>query len=209
MDGSLSIVIKPALRALFESGWEQYRILLFSAPCGFGKTAVATALLAEHAVCTYSAAERDILSVPIDPDCEAVLIDELQLMQDSADQSTLCERMKTNPDKRFVLLSRGIVPGWLMPFQFTGLMLTIDANALLFDRATTARLLAQNGIAYSDTELTAIQRDTNGYPLAVSILCRHMAGQVSYSEAVADEVRRRRGASGAVPALRASRLPPF
>lgn len=189
MDSSQTI-IKPALQALFQTGWEQYRVILFSAPCGFGKTTAATTLLAEHTVCACCAGSPDFLSSPIPPDCDAVLIDELQLVRDSVDQQTICEWIKANPDKHFVLLSRGAFPGWLMPFQFTGLLLTIDAKALLFDRATTARLLEQSGIIPSPEELTAIQAESIGYPLAVSILCRCMAGGVPFSPAVADEVRR-------------------
>lgn len=116
-------------------------MILFSAPCGFGKTTAATALLAQHSVCTYHAAEPDFLSAPIAPDCDVVLMDDLQLVQDSTDQQAICAWIKTNPDKHFILLSRGAVPGWLMLFQFTGMLLTIDSKALLFDRAATARLL--------------------------------------------------------------------
>ncbi|MDD4849562.1 MAG: LuxR C-terminal-related transcriptional regulator [Gemmiger sp.] len=189
MDSSQAI-IKPALQALFQTEWEQCRVILFSAPCGFGKTTAATALLAQHTVCRYDAAEPDFLSTPISPGCDAVLIDELQLVQESADQQTICEWIKANPCKHFVLLSRGIVPGWLMPFQFTGLLRTIDSKALLFDRAATAKLLEQNGIFPAAEELTAIQAESIGYPLAVSILCSCMAGGVPFSAAVADEVRR-------------------
>lgn len=74
--------------------------------------------------------------------------------------------------------------------QFTGTLLTVDSKALLFDRAATARLLEQNGITPSPTELTAIQVESIGYPLAVSILCRRVAGDIPFSAAVADEVRR-------------------
>ncbi len=190
MEITSNIIIKPALQELFQSNWEQYRVILFCAPCGFGKTTAATALLAQQTICTYNAAETNFLSTPIPPDCDAVLIDELQLVRDSTEQQTICEWIKINSNKHFVLLSRGPVPGWLMPFQFTGILLTIDSKALLFDRATTGRLLEQNGITISATDLTAIQAQSFGYPLAVSILCRHMAGGASFSATVADAVRR-------------------
>ncbi|MEG1968316.1 MAG: helix-turn-helix transcriptional regulator, partial [Clostridia bacterium] len=189
MKNTNNIVIKPALRELFENSWEQCRIILFSAPSGFGKTAAASALLAGRAVCTYSALERDFTAKPIDPACDTVLIDDLQQVQSSDRQQTICDWIRTNPDKHFVLLSRGILPGWLMPFQFAGLLALIDTQALTFDRAAIGLLLEQNGIAVTGAELTAIHRDTRGYPLGVALLCRHMAEGTAYSEVVANQTR--------------------
>ena len=45
-----SIIIKPEIAATFKAVMEHGRILMFSAPCGFGKTAVAEALVAAGAV---------------------------------------------------------------------------------------------------------------------------------------------------------------
>ncbi|MDD3229827.1 MAG: LuxR C-terminal-related transcriptional regulator [Oscillospiraceae bacterium] len=183
-------VITPALRERFTTDWAQSRVILFSAPCGFGKTTAAGALLARHTVCRYSAAVQGFLSVPIRPDCDTVLIDDLQLVREDADQQMICEWIKTNQALHFVFLTRGEMPGWLMPFQFTGLLRVIDSKALLFDRTATARLLERNGITPTPEELTAIQAESIGYPLAVSLLCDRMAGGVPYSAAMADEVRR-------------------
>lgn len=40
------IIIKPAIAKLFDEFMRQGRVLFLSAPCGFGKTVVAEALLA-------------------------------------------------------------------------------------------------------------------------------------------------------------------
>ena len=40
-----NVIIKPAIRKQFEEIMRQGRVLFFSAPCGFGKTTVAEALL--------------------------------------------------------------------------------------------------------------------------------------------------------------------
>mgnify|MGYP000597527721 CR=1 FL=1 len=42
------VVIKPSLREQFLQGWAQCRVIFFSAPCGFGKSTAATALLSNH-----------------------------------------------------------------------------------------------------------------------------------------------------------------
>ncbi|MEG0598354.1 MAG: helix-turn-helix transcriptional regulator, partial [Oscillospiraceae bacterium] len=76
-----------------------------------------------------------------------------------------------------------------MAFQFAGLLSLIDTQALTFDRAAIGLLLEQNGIAVTGAELTAIHRDTRGYPLGVALLCRHMAEGTAYSEVVANQTR--------------------
>ena len=38
-------ILKPALAAQFRSALEQYRVIFFSAPCGFGKTTAVQLLL--------------------------------------------------------------------------------------------------------------------------------------------------------------------
>lgn len=183
-------VVTPALREAFEAGWQTCRVIFFSAPCGFGKTTTADVLLAGQTVCRRSAAQPDDLSAPLDATCNAVLIDEVHLLKNPVDQQTVCGWINANPNVHFVLLSRGALPGWLMPYQFTGLLLGIEAQQLMFDRATTGRLLSQNGVEPTAGELTAIQNDSSGYPLAISILSRRMAGGMPYQVSVADEVRR-------------------
>ena len=49
------VVIKPSLREQFLQGWAQCRVIFFSAPCGFGKSTAATALLSNHKTCVFSA----------------------------------------------------------------------------------------------------------------------------------------------------------
>lgn len=53
------IVPSPALRELFEGGWQKYRVIYFGAPCGFGKTTAARALMAGHTMCERSAMQPD------------------------------------------------------------------------------------------------------------------------------------------------------
>lgn len=80
MRGNASVIIKPSLEEIFLTGWEHCRVILFSAPCGCGKTTTATALLAGHSVCTLNAAGAEFLPENIPPDCDAVLVDDLQYL---------------------------------------------------------------------------------------------------------------------------------
>jgi len=183
-------VLTPALLELFKGGWQKHRVLYFGAPCGFGKTTAARALLAGRIVCERSAMQPDKLAQPIPDGCDAILVDDVQMLQDAADQQAVCAWINENPGRHVVLLGRGELPGWLMPYRLTGLLMQIESAQLMFDRAATAALLEKNGVNLSAEELTALQNDSAGYPLVVSILSRRMAGGRPYSDRMADEARR-------------------
>lgn len=182
-------IVTSAIRELFEYGWQKYRVIYFGAPCGFGKTAVARAMLTGHSVCERSAMRAEGLTAPIPAGCDVVMIDDVHMMWNSEDQLAVCSWINEKPSRTVVLLGRGDLPGWLMPYQFTGLLLKIESEQLLFDRAATAELLEQNGIKTSPEELNAIQEDSRGYPLAVSILSRKMTGGKPYSSSISERTR--------------------
>lgn len=116
------VVIKPSLREQFLQGWAQCRVIFFSAPCGFGKSTAATALLSNHKTCVFSAEDPEFLREPVPKNVDAIVIDSLPALKDPEDQQTLCAWIRENPELHFVILSRGVLPGWLMPFRFTGLL---------------------------------------------------------------------------------------
>lgn len=190
MSDSASIILKPSLEEMFLARWEYCRVILFSAPCGCGKTTTAMALLAGHTVYTLNAADSQLLPGSIPLDCDTVLVDDLQYLLESERRETLSDLIRTRTDLHFVLLSRGYIPAWLMPFQFAGILLTIETENLLFDRATAQRMLESRGIAVSPVEMSAIQRDLKGYPIAMSIICRKLNDGTAYSVEILNAVKR-------------------
>ena len=142
------IVLRPQVMERFQAAMERGRVVLFSAPCGFGKTTLATRLLAGRRVYSCSGLEPRF-DLPRDGEGWVVLlVDDLQELDDS-EQQAVCELIRTSQDKRFVLLTRGATPGWLMPFQFTGLMTQIQTKTLFFDRENTAQLLERPALGLS------------------------------------------------------------
>ena len=190
MRDSASVIIKPPLEEIFLTGWEHCRVILFSAPCGCGKTTTATALLSGHTVCVLNAAGTEFLPENVPPNCDTVLVDDLQLLLEPQYREALCDLIRTRTDLHFILLGRGPIPGWLMPFQFAGILLTIETEALLFDRATSQRMLESRGITVSPGDMSAIQRDFKGYPIAMDILCRKLKNGAAYSEDILNSAKR-------------------
>jgi len=190
MATNAEIQINPELRRLFEESWEHCRVIFFSAPCGCGKTAAAEALLAPRAVCRLSAADLpDPESLPL-PGCDAVLVDDVHLLTDPARQEALCRLIAQRTKLHFVLLSRGRVPGWIMPFRFAGTLLTVETRQLFFDLSATQRFLRARGVPVSSDEAAVIQRDTQGYPLGLELLSRRLMSGRPYSPELLSETRR-------------------
>ena len=174
-DMTENIIIKSSVQKRFDSFIAHGRVLFFSAPCGFGKTVLADALLRGRNVLRQSAADPDCAIPPSAQDWDILLIDDLQLMQEEAGQQALCELIRSSPERRFVLLSRGTPPGSLMAFQYTGLMTVLEADDLLFDADDVRRLLRLYGVEAADSEIDGILKESVGYPLGVAITARCMS----------------------------------
>ncbi|MFR6377042.1 MAG: hypothetical protein ACLUN5_11495 [Oscillospiraceae bacterium] len=133
-----TIIIKPSIAAQFQRFLQQERVL-FSAPCGFGKTALAEALLDSmpgnsmdrYRIRRLNAGAADFAIPSAAEDWDILLIDDLQLLQEERDLQTLCELIRTGRAPLTVLLSRGAPPGSLMAFQYAGLMTVLEAGSAL------------------------------------------------------------------------------
>ena len=170
-----NIIIKPSVQKRFDSFMAHGRALFFSAPCGFGKTAVAEALLSSREVLRLSADSAGFKLPSAEADWQILLLDDLQDMQEEQDWNALCELIRACPERRFVLLSRGTPPGSLMAFQYTGLMTVLEADDLLFDADDVRRLLRLYGVEAADSEIDGILKESVGYPLGVAITARCMS----------------------------------
>ena len=170
-----NIIIKTSVQKRFDSFMMHGRVLFFSAPCGFGKTVLADALLHGQNVLRQSAADPGCAIPPSEQDWDILLIDDLQLMQEEAGQQALCELIRSSPERHFVLLSRGVPPGCLTAFQYTGLMTVLEADDLLFDEGDVRRLFQLSGVNVTDSEINGILKESAGYPLGVAITARCMS----------------------------------
>lgn len=89
-----TIIIKPSIAAQFQRFLQQERVLFFSAPYGFGKTALAEALLDSmpgnsmdrYRMRRLNAGAADFAIPSAAEDWDILLIDDLQLLQEERDR---------------------------------------------------------------------------------------------------------------------------
>ena len=185
-----TVIIKPALARQFEEFVARGRILFFSAGCGFGKTALANALIGREPTLRLDAGSPDFaVPKPTGP-WRFLLIDDLQMLHDEDDWLALCALIRSAADRRFVLISRGAPPGCLMAFEYAGLMTVLRGDDLLLDRDSARKLLQSYGVEPTDSELSGILRETIGFPLGVVVTARAMApGRPFTPELAAQDTR--------------------
>ena len=161
--------------------------MYFFAPCGFGKTTVASELLKNKKYIRLSPESGEITADALKK-ADIVLIDDMQRMDSEEERQRLLLSIRENPQKRFVLLSRSRVPGWLMPFQVLGLLMTVEYDELFLSRSETAAVFKSFGIEPGEQEITDIFKRTFGYPLAVTLTAREMSRKTAYDTSVYEEI---------------------
>ena len=171
-----NIIVKPSVRQRFDSFMERGRVLFFSAPCGFGKSMLSDALLSGRDVLRLNAGAADFALPALSDGWEILLIDDFQMIPAEDGGQALCGLIRSDPGKRFLLLSRGAPPGYLTAFQYSGLMTTLEADDLLFDREDICKYFSGCGVAVTDSEIGGILRESVGYPLGVAVTARCMSG---------------------------------
>ena len=122
---------------------------------------------------------------------EILLIDDFQMIPAEDGGQALCELIRSDPGKRFLLLSRGAPPGYLTAFQYSGLMTTLEADDLLFDREDIRKYFALSGVPITDSEISGLLKGSIGYPLGIAVTARCMSGGKSFGPEVAVRVYRR------------------
>ena len=175
MTDKSAIIVKPSTAQAFETLWERGRVLFFSAPCGFGKTVLADTLLDGRPVLRLNAADTGFALPSLEDAWDILLIDNIQDMQEERDWQALCALIRESTGRHFVLLSRGVPPGCLTAFQYTGLMTVLEADDLLFDADDVRRLFQLSGANVTDSEIDGILKESVGYPLGVAITARCMS----------------------------------
>ena len=170
-----NIVIKQEIAQKYQEFLHGQRILFFSAPCGFGKTCVAEALLSGQRLLRLNGRIADLSKLSASDDWDCLLLEDLQLMQEEQDVQALCAFIRQSPEKRFVLLSRGAPPGSMMAFQYAGIMTVVTPEDLLFGQTEIQELYRLSGVPVTQGEISGILQKSIGYPLGVVITMRRMA----------------------------------
>ena len=183
-----TVVINSDTAAKCSLFFEKGRILIFRAPCGFGKTSVADEIIADRFERVMKISAEHIDDEICADKWDILYIDNLHTLNSESEQLKLCSLIRDNPQKRFILLTRGAIPGWLMPFRLSGLMYEISAEEMSFDRNTAEKYFEKSPVWLTDDEKNAIMHDTTGYPLAIALITEHLKKGEPYNDKLRGEL---------------------
>ena len=181
--------IPPRLQSAIGEALAAHQALFLSAPCGCGKTSYAEVILAGRHVLRVPAVGEPLDCSGLSDEVDAVFVDDLHLMTDGSSRQALAEAIRLRPDLLFVLAGRSQTPGWLMPFELSGRLRVLGIDLLMLDRQTTSELLRARSLRPSPEELLAIERDLNGYPLALALMARRLAPGRRYDAAILEATK--------------------
>ena len=187
----MEIVLTNTLIQKFKQLSVRCRAVFFSAPCGFGKTCAAQALAASTGRTVVQVSARDAgFALPrAGGKWRVLILDDLQDLSDESARQALCAMLRDCPDRQFFLLSRGALPGWLMPFQTAGVLAVLTRRDLAMDRDAAARLLQNHGVRLPDADLGAVCQESQGYPLALELLAQRLERGEACDRATLDNTR--------------------
>lgn len=85
-----NIIVKPAVQQRFDSFIQRGRVLFVGAPCGFGKSTLADALLEGRSVLRLSAGAAGFSLDALPEAWDILLIDDFQQIPEGSEEQTLC-----------------------------------------------------------------------------------------------------------------------
>ena len=184
------VMVSDRISEQFQNFIDRGRILLFEAPCGFGKTTLSKELIGRTRMrlLEVRADEADFLEISKNQKWDILFVEELHQLQNEEEYQPLCELIRENPHRRFVLTSRGELPGALIPFRISGLLKEIDEQELFFKKEDAAEYFKRRNIALSDNELNHMMKLTLGYPLALELTADRIEKGESYNQTLNREL---------------------
>lgn len=186
-----TVMIKQDIAEKFDLFMKNGRVLLIAAPCGFGKTTVVKELLrnCRERVREINADGADFSKLEDDNSYDVLVIDDLQTVQSAEDYQILCNLIRNFPQKRFVLMTRGMIPGALIPFRISGLLTEIEEEELFFDKETALKFFEKYGLKLSETEISSVMSLVWGYPIAMEMFAKRMVRGAEYNKKLAQDIR--------------------
>lgn len=168
------LVIPHRLHTAIEHEMLDYKILFISAGVGWGKTTgVRASLGGKNAV--YISVERD--RVPRLPAKETlVVLDDFQNLSPRLEKRMAEIIFRSSKKQRIIILSRGPLPDYLLPYQYAGSLLLLTETDLALKGAELMQLASDFDVKLSGDGLRRILAESYGYPPFIKLLLENMRG---------------------------------
>lgn len=183
-----TLTIPFALKDEFLRSVSENKITFVSAGVGWGKTAVAKQLLSRLPHRTISV--QGAAPINVTQRDRLVLLDDFQTLTPRMERR-LQSILRQSKNRRFVLLSRGPLPDWLLSYRQTGELRQFGAEDLALDMICLVRLAKEYGLDLPAAELRYVRRETGGHPVLTRLLLEALSAGDGLCQETVDTARRR------------------
>lgn len=168
---------------------ETYQPVIFTAPCGQGKSAAVDYFYRRKKPLMLSARSGRIAGLDEVSSARQsiVVVDDLQLLRDEGSIMDL-RALFAIPGIQVVLLTRGGIPWYLSAEEITFSFVRIDEEDLRFGKEEVRSLFLEMGLSPEPEDISAIADASRGYPVAVLYYARRMRHGEPYSEGMREAV---------------------
>lgn len=151
-----------------------YKILFISAGVGWGKTTgVRASLNGKNAL--YISVERN--RVPRLPSKETLIVlDDFQNLSPRLEKRMAEIIFRSSKRQRIIILSRGPLPDYLLPYQYAGSLLLLTETDLALKGAELMQSASDFDVKLSEDGLRRILSESYGYPPFIKLLLENMRG---------------------------------
>lgn len=186
------ITVPYELRETFLRGLTCYKVIFFSAGTGWGKTSVVDKLLEKQNI-TYISLRKKTLPGYFSKE-RLIVLDDFQELPPRAEQPFQEILRKSPRGQRFILLSRGPLPGYLSLCEATGALLQFGTEQLALDMDCLSRLAQAHKLSLSAHDFQRLRDETGGCPAAVRFLLLMLSAGQPFRQPVIDAMGRKMGA---------------
>lgn len=173
------LVIPHRLNEAIQHELTDYKLLFISAGAGWGKTTGVRASL-DGIRAVYVSVARD--RVPRLPAKEPlVILDDFQNLSPRLEKRMAEIIYRSTKRQKIILLSRGPLPDYLLPYQYAGNLLLVTENELALNRAEVMQLASDLDAKISGDDLRRILSESHGYPPFVKFLLDNIRGTGSFT----------------------------
>ncbi len=176
------VVIPHRLYKAIQDQLPDYKILFVSAGVGWGKTTGTRASL-NHNRAVYISVQRN--RIPRLPAKEPlVVLDDFQNLSPHFDKRMSEILLRSSKRQRIIILSRGMLPDYLLPYQYSGSLLLMTAEDLALNSAEVMQLVHDFGVILTGSDLRQILHETYGYPPLIKYVLHNIQAIGLCSEAL-------------------------
>ncbi|MGN0437301.1 MAG: LuxR C-terminal-related transcriptional regulator [Lachnospiraceae bacterium] len=181
----------PAIYKKFQLSEEMGVPIYISGSVGYGKTAAMEYYYRKQAHLVLSGEPGFFSSMPKLSDIKqrVIVFDDISWITDEVSRNYIIEVIRNRKlfDKQIVLIGRSPLPSWLRELSVLENFVTAGEQDLMFGGIETKKFLESRGILALPEEISQINKDSYGYPIALEFLIYQLKNKMSVNIEFAEE----------------------